>query len=90
MIKTFFENIGINKSFMVGQRVDSINVVSGKHGGLQAKLIEFLGEEIYAPYVHCTSHQLNFVLVHAAENNANVSIKVFFATIQKIYNYFSK
>ncbi|KAF0714077.1 zinc finger MYM-type protein 1-like, partial [Aphis craccivora] len=90
MIKTIFEDIGLNKSFMVGQGFDGANVMSGKHGGLQAKLNEFLGEEIYAPYVHCAVHQLNLVLVHAAENNANASIKVFFATLQKIYNYFSK
>ncbi|KAL4149938.1 hypothetical protein QTP88_003789 [Uroleucon formosanum] len=72
------------------ERFDGANVMLGKHGGLQAKLNEFLGEEIYAPYVHCAAHQLNLVLVHAAENNANASIKVFFATLQKIYNYFSK
>ncbi|KAL4131264.1 hypothetical protein QTP88_008601 [Uroleucon formosanum] len=90
MIKTIFEDIGLNKSFMVGQGFDGANVMSGKHGGLQAKLNEFLGEEIYAPCVHCAAHQLNLVLVHAAENNANASIKVFFATLQKIYNYFSK
>lgn len=90
MVKTLFEDIGLNKSFMVGQGFDGANVMSGKHGGLQAKIIEYLGEEIYAPYIHCAAHQLNLVLVHAAENNASASIKIFFATLQKIYNYFSK
>lgn len=88
MIKN--ENIGLNKSFMVGQGFDGANVMSGKHDGLQAKLNEYLGEEIYAPYVHCAAFQLNLVLVHAAENNANASIKVFFVTLQNMYNNFSK
>jgi len=50
------------------------------------KLNEFLGEEIYAPYVHCAAHQLNLVLVHAVEIvDANASIKDFFATIQLLF-----
>lgn len=67
-----------------------VQMLSGKHCGLQAKLNEYLGEEIYAPYIHCVAHQLNLVLVHVAENNTNASIKDFFSTLQKNYNYFLK
>jgi len=83
MIKTLFEDTGLNKSFMVGQGFDGANVMSGKHGGLQAKLNEFLGEEIYAPYVQSATHQLNLVLVYATENNVNASIKVFLPHYKK-------
>ncbi|XP_043263016.1 uncharacterized protein LOC122403525 [Colletes gigas] len=71
-----FDKYGFQKKYLSGQAYDGAAVMSGREGGLQAKMKEYVGD-------------VNLVLVHAAEENASSSIKVFFAIIQRIYNYFA-
>ncbi|KAE9521916.1 hypothetical protein AGLY_017723 [Aphis glycines] len=82
------------KSFLLWTRketfvYDGAAVMAGKQGGLQAKIKEFVGNETFAPYIHCAAHQVNLVLVHAVEENTSSSIKVFFMNIQTVFNYFA-
>ncbi|XP_017468984.1 PREDICTED: zinc finger MYM-type protein 1-like [Rhagoletis zephyria] len=76
-----FEKFNFEKKYLCGQSYDGAPVMSGGSGGVQVKLKEFLddGDGSFVPYIHCLSHQMNLVLIHAAEKNASSSIKVFFA-----------
>lgn len=89
VVTLLFEKYGFRKNYLCGQGYDGAAVMAGNQSGLQAKIKEYVGNKTFIPYVHCTAHQLNLVLVHAAEDNSSPSIKVFFATIQKIFNYFA-
>ena len=57
-----------------GDGYDGASVMSGKLGGVQAKLQEKVGKEI--PYVHCFNHQPHLVVVHALE--VDTEVKQFF------------
>lgn len=89
VITLLFEKYGFRKNYLCGQGYDGTAEMVGNQGGLQAKIKEYVGNKIFTPNVYCTAHQLNLVLVHAAEDNSSPSIKVFFATIQNIFNYFT-
>ena len=85
-----FDKYHFKKKYLCGQGYGGAAVMSAIHGGVQAKMKEYVGDGPFLPYLHYTSHQMNLVLTHAAENNANSSIKVFFATIQTIFKYLSQ
>ena len=85
-----FDTHDFEKKLMCGQGYDGAPVMSGKDGGVQAQMKQYLGGQQFVPYVHCPAHQLGLVLEHAAEKNASPSIKVFFSIIDAIFNYFSR
>ena len=59
----------------VGKGYDGASVMSGIHGGVEARM-KGAG---YATYVHCASHRLNLVLAATAERHP--MIKSFFDTL---------
>lgn len=85
-----FDKYDLQKQYLCGQGYDGAAVMSGIHGGVQAQMKEYVGDGSFLPYVHCAGHQMNLVLMHAADNNASPSIKVFFASIQSTFKYFSQ
>lgn len=90
IIGVLFEKYLFEKIHLCGQAFDGAPVMSGELNGLQALIKRYVGEKAFVPYIHCTAHQLNLVLSHAAEKFASPSIKLFFATLQRIFNYFSQ
>ncbi|XP_069465605.1 zinc finger MYM-type protein 1-like [Ambystoma mexicanum] len=89
IVNVLFGDYGLNRNYLCGQGYDGASVMSGARGGLQAKIKDYLGDHLYAPYIHCPAHQINLVLVHAAENRASPTTKCFFAVIQSVYTYFA-
>ena len=67
----------------VGQGYDGDSVMSGRHGGVQAKM-KGAGYR-NATYVHCVSHRLNLVLAAAAERHPQ--IKFFFDILDFTYSF---
>ncbi|XP_043262464.1 uncharacterized protein LOC122403172 [Colletes gigas] len=45
------------KKYLSGQAYDGAAVMSGREGGLQAKMKEYVGDETFVPYIHCINHQ---------------------------------
>lgn len=58
--------------------------MSGNYNWLQAKLKD---REKNTDYIHCTSHNLNFVL-NDSVNGISESVN-FFGVVKSIYNFFS-
>jgi hypothetical protein len=67
------EEKSISISKCVGQGYERANVMSGNYNGLQAKL---KNREKNADYIHCASHNLNFVL-NDAVNGISESVNFF-------------
>uniref|UniRef100_H3AMU4 DUF4371 domain-containing protein n=1 Tax=Latimeria chalumnae TaxID=7897 RepID=H3AMU4_LATCH len=65
--------------------VDIMANMSGCNQGVQEK---FRKEVPQAVYVHCYAHRLNLVLVDCVRNVQTAA--EFFATIQMVYNFFSR
>jgi hypothetical protein len=89
VIPNLFTRFGLDSSFLVGQCYDGASVMSGRVGGVQQKLKEYIGQNAFVPYVHCPAHQLNLVIMHAAEHDADISVKNFFGGLQSIYVFFA-
>ena len=92
--KVLFEDCNLEHKYLTGQAYDGASVMSGKKGGVQAVMRDRLKEKgnMFVPYVHCPPHQLNLVLVHAAESGhpmPPVQVRQFFDVVQSVYNYFS-
>jgi hypothetical protein len=91
---SLFDTLQLEKRFLRGQAYDGAAVMSGQTGGVQALMRRKLKEEghTFVPYVHCPPHQLNLVLVHAAESGTpppSVEVANMFALVQRIYCFFS-
>lgn len=69
---------------LIAQAYDGANVMSGKTGGVQSKIKESYKN---AHFVHCYAHQLNLIMQKATSQNTKV--KIFFATLSGIPNFFS-
>ena len=67
----------------VGQGYDGASVMSGIHGGVQARMKRAGYRN--ATYVHCASHRLNLVLAAAAERHP--LIKSFFDILDLTYSF---
>jgi hypothetical protein len=95
IIKTvLFDDLKLQKRSLKGQAYDGASVMSGPTGGVQALMKKDLNEEgsDFLPYVHCPPHQLNLVLLHAAESGnppPPVDVPNFFSLVQDIYTFFS-
>lgn len=61
MVKIPLKDIGLNKSFMIGQGFDKANVMSGQRDGLHAKMNKYLGDNTYAPYTICSTQLTNYI-----------------------------
>ncbi|CAH2019703.1 unnamed protein product [Acanthoscelides obtectus] len=68
---------------LLAQSYDGASVMSGRHGGLQALIQR---DYIYAYFVHCYAHQLNFILSQATSQNQEV--RVFFSNLSDISTFF--
>lgn len=69
---------------LIAQTYDGANVMSGKTGGVQAKIKE---KYPYAYFVHCYAHQLNLFMQKSASQNARV--RIFFQNLSAIPAFFS-
>jgi hypothetical protein len=92
--KVLFEDCKLEHKYLTGQAYDGASVMSGSKGGVQAVMKDRLREKgnTFVPYVHCPPHQLNLVLLHAAESGhpmPPVEVLKFFDVVQSVYNYFS-
>lgn len=92
--RVLFEDLNLEHKYLTGQAYDGASVMSGSKGGVQAVMKDRLKEKgnTFVPYVHCPPHQLNLVLVHAAESGKPappVAVRRFFDVVQSVYNYFS-
>jgi hypothetical protein len=83
VILTRLKDVGLDPNRILSQCYDGASVMSGKLGGVQAKLQEKVGKEI--PYVHCFNHQLHLVIVHALE--VDIEVKQFFDTCDALYKF---
>ncbi|GAB0100756.1 hypothetical protein DMENIID0001_168420 [Sergentomyia squamirostris] len=74
--------------WIILQTHDSRSESNSHHYLLQlgAKMKE-ASQSLFAPYVHCYAHQLNLVLLHAAEKSSNSAIQLFFAIVQECFNF---
>ena len=79
----FLEDTELLLKWCRGQGYDGANVMSGKYNGLQKKISDV---EKNALYVHCGSHNLNLVLNDSVKGV--ISVKKFFATVEKLYVFF--
>ena len=73
----------------MGQCHDDASVISGRVEGVQQKLKEYIGQNAFVPYVHCPAHQLNLVIRHEAEHDADTTVNNLFWSLQSIYVCFA-
>lgn len=71
-------------AMIISQCYDCANVMSGDDGGVQRIIQQKLRRLI--PYVHCFNHKLHLV-INAALEGIDLA-KIFFETIQMLYNFF--
>lgn len=84
-IVNLLERHGLDyKNHLIGPAYDGAAVMSGKHSGVQARIIQ---QAKYAFYVHCSAHCLNLVLVDAVK--AVPEAEEFFALLQRLYVFTS-
>lgn len=76
--------VGHNPSKMIAQSYDGAAVMSGRHGGVQAKIKE---KYPLAHFVHCYAHKLNLIMTQAASQNSDV--RIFFGNLSEIPTFFS-
>lgn len=69
---------------LIAQCYDGASVMSGKHGGVQAKI---KNKYPNAHFLHCYAHQFNLIMQQACSQNKQV--RVFFANLHEIPSFFS-
>lgn len=69
---------------LIAQTYDGASVMSGRLGGVQAKIKE---KYPLAHFVHCYAHQFNLIMQKSA--NVNPKIRVFFSDLSGIPAFFS-
>lgn len=85
IVKTLNDKYKLNFDKLRGQSYDGAACMSGIYNGVQAR-IKLLQPK--AIFVHCAAHNLNLVLNDAFSEITE--IKLFFATIESLYLYFSR
>lgn len=85
-VLTALQASGLDPKSIISQCYDGASVMSGVHGGLQAKLQQRLSKEI--PYIHCYNHQLHLVVVHAI--SSDIKLQNFFDICGSLYNFTRK
>jgi hypothetical protein len=90
LCSTLFEKCKLEKQYLRGQSYDGASVMGGSEGGVQALLLRELGKDAFAPYVHCPPHQLNLILMHAAEKVAPIATLNLFSYTQAVYTFFAE
>ena len=73
------------KEKLISQTYDGASTMSGRRGGVQAKMRE---QYPYAHFVHCYAHQLNLIMEQACTAQIR-PIKIFFANIAAFPTFFS-
>lgn len=70
---------------IIAQTYDGASVMSGRSGGVQAKI-----KAVYpnAHYIHCYAHQLNLIMEKAASQNHGA--RVFFCSLSAFPTFFSR
>ncbi|XP_030762931.1 zinc finger MYM-type protein 1-like [Sitophilus oryzae] len=76
--------VGQNPNKMIAQSYDGAAVMSGRHGGVQAKI---KAKYPLAHFVHCYAHKLNLIMTQAASQNSDV--RIFFGNLSEIPIFFS-
>lgn len=94
LISIMFDKFKLDQRYITGQAFDGASVMSGKDGGVQKLLRNEMNKQgnDFVPYVHCPPHQLNLVLVHAAERGTPqppIEVRRFFELVQEVYRFFS-
>lgn len=84
LIVTTLNSLGLGNVPIVGQSYDGATVMSGKIGGLQAKIRDIYPEAIY---IHCMAHRLNLAVVDTCKEIEGV--RDFFNALEAIYVHFS-
>ncbi|KAL7404136.1 hypothetical protein ABVT39_010269 [Epinephelus coioides] len=77
---------GLSTDKILSQCYDGASVMSGKRGGVQKILQEKVNREV--PYVHCFTHQLHLVIVHAM--SAERALQAFFDVCDMLYRFLRK
>lgn len=72
--------MGLDISNCVSQCYDGASVMSGRLGGVSAKILELNSSAVY---IHCCAHRLNLALVDTSK--AVPTIADFFVLIEKLY-----
>lgn len=76
--------VGKNADKLIAQSYDGAAVMSGRQGGVQAKIKE---KYPLAHFVHCYAHKLNLIMTQAASQNNDV--RLFFGNLSEIPTFFS-
>lgn len=71
---------------IICQCYDGASVMSGKHGGVQALVQEFLNKKV--PYVHCFNHRLHLVVIAVATEVE--SCRLFFDQVRLLHKFFNR
>lgn len=79
-----FEKLELKDVPIIAQAYDGASVMSGRVGGLQAKIRETHASAIY---IHCMAHRLNLAVNDLCSEIE--SIKGFFHTLEALYVHFS-
>ncbi len=81
-ILSHLSDAGYSADNIVSQCYDGASVMSGVRGGVQAPMQKLAR---YIPYIHCYSHQLHLVVVHAMQDEP--CAKNFFSPSNSLYNF---
>lgn len=84
IILKYFKHIGLKDIPIVAQSYDGASVMSGRVGGLQAKIRETYPSAVY---IHCMAHRINLVVTDLCGEID--CVKKFFNTLESLYVHFS-
>ncbi|XP_031336252.1 uncharacterized protein LOC116165729 [Photinus pyralis] len=76
------QEYGISSDHLLSQCFDGASVMSGKNGGVQARIQKKLNR--FIPYVHCSNHRLHLVLIKSIDIP---TIKQFFDQCTMLYHF---
>ncbi|XP_030753184.1 zinc finger MYM-type protein 1-like [Sitophilus oryzae] len=85
LIINFIDKLGLRNFPIIAQAYDGASVMSGRNGGLQAKIREIHPEAIY---IHCMAHRLNLAVVDSC--NDIQGVKEFFNILESLFVHFSQ
>ncbi|CAH1109478.1 unnamed protein product [Psylliodes chrysocephalus] len=84
ILLSYLKKVGLTNIPIIAQSYDGASVMSGRVGGLQAKIRE---RHPSAIYIHCMAHRLNLVVTDLCSEID--SVKDFFNTVEALYVHFS-
>lgn len=85
LIINFIDKLGLRNFPIIAQAYDGASVMSGRNGGLQAKIREIYPEAIY---IHCMARRLNLAVVDSC--NDIQGVKEFFNILESLFVHFSQ